>query len=296
MEATNDSHFLAHRLRLVLPLLLAAVFFSATGCGILEKKIIYDVQRFPKQWSEPTACELAGLTLENACFESCDGTKLHGWFVQPANGEYKNVILFAHGRSGNVGSHKEKLLAFAGRNQAAVFIFDYRGYGKSGGRPSEKGLYQDVTAARNWLACRTGLSPSEIVLFGRSLGAAAVIDLAARDGSKALIIESTFTTAPEVLQHHTRGILTGKRMISCFNSIGKIGAYPGPVFISHSRQDKALPFSQGVRLANAATGSSRVVFYELEGGHKADPGEDYHQALCQFLNSLSSPVSCSFSD
>ena len=119
--------------------------------------------------------------------------------------------------------------------------------------------------------------------MGRSLGAAAVIDLASREGARALVIQSSFTSAPDVLKHHAHGILHGPRMMTCFNSESKIGAYHGPVLISHSRGDKALPYSQGVRLAEAATSASHVVFMELEGGHRVPPGEDYFVVLCDFL-------------
>ncbi len=288
MEAKNQSLLSAPPIaRTILGALLLLVALSATGCKVIEHRVVYNPQRYPSSWDVPCSRELSGLIFEDVDFESLDGTRLHGWFVQPANMDCSNVVLFAHGRSGHVSTHKERLLTFVRRYQAAVFLFDYRGYGKSDGRPSEDGLYQDVTAARNWLADRMSVEISEVVLMGHSLGAATVIDLAARDGGKALIVESSFTSAPDVLKHHTRGLLSGSRLVSCFDSECKIASFSGPVFISHSIEDRALPYSQGVRLAQAATSSSRVQFMKLRGGHCSPPGEAYHIALGEFLNSVS---------
>lgn len=287
MEATLQDCFSAHRGRYAFLLSLVLLgTLSATGCRAIEQRIVFNPYVYPEKWSDPDADELAGLCFEDVCFESLDGTRLHGWFVRPEGNVSGNPVLFAHGRAGHVSSHKDKLLTFVRRTQTNVFLFDYRGFGKSGGYPTEDGLYLDVAAARDWLARRADVDPCEVVLIGRSLGAAAVIDLAAREGGKAVIIQSSFTSTPDVVKHHSHGILNGSRMMTCFNSECKIGAYTGPVFISHSRDDKALPFSHGVRLAEAATQASRVWFMELKGGHSAPPSDEYYVVLADFLDSL----------
>ncbi len=193
-------------------LLLAWTLTTVSGCQLLEHKILYAPKSAERSWQQPRATELAGLCFEDACFSSSDGTQLHGWFVKPANVEPENVILFAHGRTGNVSTHKTRLFEFVRRHQVAVLLFDYRGYGKSEGCPSEDGLYADTAAARDWLAKRTASSPAEIIIMGRSLGSAVAIDLASRDGAKALIVENGFTNTSEVLQHHTHQILEGRHL------------------------------------------------------------------------------------
>ena len=285
MEAERVTNFSAIPMRYAL-FLMALGSLSATGCRAIEQRIVFSPYAYPEKWCEATAEELSGLCLEDVWFESLDGTRLHGWFVRPQGNVSRNPVLFAHGRAGNVSSYKDKLFTFVRQTQANVFLFDYRGYGKSDGYPTEEGLYCDVQAGRDWLARRAGVDPSEVLLMGRSLGAAAVIDLAARQGGKALIIQSSFTSTPDVLKHHTHGILNGSRMMTCFNSECKIGAYTGPVFISHSTEDRALPYAQGVRLAEAATRASRVVFMELSGGHSVPPGHDYYAVLGDFLDSV----------
>jgi pimeloyl-ACP methyl ester carboxylesterase len=262
------------------------MFTFASGCRALEHRILYAPAAAAKRWVQPQSAELTDLCFEDVYFSSLDGTKLHGWYVKPVGMEPANVILFAHGRTGNISGQKDRLFEFVRRHGVAVMVFDYRGYGKSEGRPSETGLYDDITAARNWLSESTGASPSEIILMGRSLGSAVAIDLASRDGAKALIVENGFTSVADVLEHHTHHVLKGGHLENRFDSASKIGKFSGPVFISHGQRDKAIPFSQGVRLAGLATSASRVHFVKLEGGHLTKPTTDYETTLDEFLKSL----------
>ncbi len=266
--------------------LLALMLILSSGCAVVEQRVIYGPNRYLQSWEQPTSSETAGLEIEEVQFNSLDGTRLYGWFVQPKHTQPDNVILFAHGRSENVSSLKNRLFEFVKRHQVAVLVFDYRGYGKSDGRPSEEGLYIDVTAARDWLAHRTGIHSSEVILMGRSLGAAVAIDIAARDGAKALIIESGFTSLPDVVRHHTRNLVAGRIFQARFDSQRKIGNYAGPVFISHGKSDKVIPEAHGIRLAQAATNASSVQFVEVEGGHTTPPSEKYKKTLDEFLKRL----------
>jgi pimeloyl-ACP methyl ester carboxylesterase len=269
-------------------LLLTLLLLATTGCKALEQKILYNPAPYPKKWTQPTSCETRGLCFEEAHFVSCDGMKLHGWFVQPACTQPSNVLLFSHGRSGNVSTMKSHLFKFVRRHQVAVLIFDYRGFGKSEGRrPDETGLYRDATAARDWLAQRTGVERSEVILMGRSLGVSVAVDVAARDGAKALILENGFTSLPDIVRHHTHDLMSGRRVFdACFNSKCKLAQFTGPVFISHGKKDRAIPFSIGVQLAESATAASRVEFHANEGGHRSLPTDAYRQSLDDFLKSL----------
>lgn len=266
--------------------LAALVLIQSSGCGALEHRIVFNPHSASKYWCQPHSDELAGLCFEDVRFASQDGTRLHGWFVQPADQPPQNVVLFAHGRSGNVSEFKDRLLEFVRRHDVAVLLFDYRGYGKSEGVPSEAGLYADGVAARDWLSQRTGFPPSEIVIMGRSLGVAVAVDVATRDGAKALIVENGFTSAADVLRHHSRNLLTGKRLHVCFDSENKIGKFTGPVFVSHGQRDKAIPYSQGVRLANLAKSATRIQFVKNPGGHLTPPTAEYELTLSEFFKSL----------
>ena len=98
--------------------------------------------------------------------------------MQPSCSDSSNAILFTHGRGTDLGSLKSNLIKFVKLHQVPVFVFDYRGFGKSDGRPDEAGLYRDATAARDWLAHHTGLAASDIIIMGRSLGVPVAVDLA----------------------------------------------------------------------------------------------------------------------
>ena len=268
-------------------LLLCLLFLATTGCRTLERKFLYSPPKYPQKWAQPTNSDLAGLSFQNVCFHSSDGTKLNGWLMQPNCCDSSNAILFMHGRGANVGSLQNDLIKFVRMHQVPVFVFDYRGFGKSEGQPDETGLYQDATAARDWLAQHTGLAANDIIIMGRSLGVPVAVDLAARDGAKALILENGLTSIPDVVCDHTHGLISGERIIAAkFNSKCKIGRYSGPVFISHGKADKTIPFSHGVKLATSATSASHVHFMELDGGHQTPQPEFYHASLQDFLKSL----------
>ena len=268
-------------------ILFVGLVLLIAGCGIIEKRILYSPKSSCQFWDSPIACETSGLEFQDVFFCSDDGIQLHGWFVAPAETKPRHCVLFSHGRTGNISSFKTQLLDFARTHQVAVFAYDYRGFGKSQGEPSEAGLYLDADAASNWLCNHSNLEPTEIVVMGRSLGAAVAIDLVNKDGAKALIVESGFTSFADIVQHHSRGLLSGKRCESKYDSESKIGSYQGPILISHGVDDKLIPCYQGVKLAEAAT-SKTTQFVKVAGGHKPQPNPKYQQQLNDFFSYLSS--------
>jgi len=203
-----------------------------------------------------------GLAYEDLQFEAEDGVRLHGWYV-PADGA-RGTVLFFHGNAGNISHRLDSLRIFHGLG-LNVLIFDYRGYGQSEGRPSEEGTRLDAIAAWRQLVDARGESPDRIVLFGRSLGAALAAWLAARERPAALILESAFTSVPDLaaelywwlparmlsrLEYATRDYLAGAR---------------GPVLVVHSRDDEIIPYSHGRALYEAARPPR--AFLELRGDH-----------------------------
>ena len=257
-------------------LILLAV--SATGCARLQNAYIYRPEPYPAgDWSP------SGLAWEDAWFSSSDGTRLHGWYVpceSPAA-----TILFAHGIDGNVASLAPQLAAFCDRHCVSVMVFDYRGYGRSVGSPDEQGLYEDAAAARAWLAEREGILPADIVLMGRSLGAAVMVDLAAREGARGLILESAFTSLPDVVEQHTLGIPVDWLLTSRFASIEKIGRYHGPLLMCHGELDSVIGLEQGRALFEAANPPKQ--FVTIAGAdHQDPPDEDWHRTLDEFLAGL----------
>jgi fermentation-respiration switch protein FrsA (DUF1100 family) len=165
----------------------------------------------------------------------------------------------------------------------AVLVFDYPGYGKSGGACSEAGCYASGEAALDWLTQAQKVSPRRIVLYGGSLGAAIATDLAARRPCRALFLVAPFTSFPDVAQERFPW-LPGRWLVrNQFDNLGKIGACRAPVFIAHEADDRLIPFSQGRRLFAAAPEPKEL--FVLHGGwHNDQPGPAVYPALRAFLD------------
>jgi uncharacterized protein len=249
----------------------------------IERRQVFRPAKYPSGDWEPFELEY-----EDVTFKSADGTKLNGWYVP--HQAPRAVILYAHGNAGNVSVHVKTLKELNERHDAAVFVFDYRGYGKSEGSPSEDGILQDARAARKWLAKRTGLDEGEIVLMGRSLGGGVMVDLAAKDGCRGLILESTFTSLPDVAGRLLPLVPTGWLMTQRLDSLSKISQYKGPLLQSHGDKDRLIPIAQGKKLFNAAKGSKRFIVIK-GGGHGVLRPDYYHEALAEFFESLPAPGS-----
>ena len=186
---------------------------SSTPLASIERSMVYQPAPFPKELDQKT------IPFEEVSFRSQDGTPLHGWFLDHENP--KAIALFCHGNAGNIASRGDSLMVLNRRHQMAVMTFDYRGYGKSGGKPDEQGILQDARAARKWLAQRKNISEDDIVIMGRSLGGAVAIDLAAKDGAAGLVIASTFTSLPDVAKSKWPWLPIKLLMTQRFESIKK---------------------------------------------------------------------------
>jgi uncharacterized protein len=258
----------------------------ASGCaslgpysplGPLEKKLIFMPAKYPAgNWNEPS------IPVEDCNFESADGTKLHGWFID--HPQRRQVALFFHGNAGNVTICDDTMQVLHDRHRLSVLAFDYRGYGRSEGKPTEQGILDDARAARRWLAQRTSVAESDIVLLGQSLGGGVAIDLAT-DGARALIVSSTFKSLPEAAADVFPWTLPKLNMTLQMNSLEKIKRFQGPVLISHGDADTTINIEHGKALFDAAPG--RKEFYTFKGGNHNDPlPEDYRVIFEKFIESL----------
>lgn len=224
----------------------------------------------------------AGLKFEPLNLETKDNIRIHGWFI-PAPNE-RGVLLFFHGNAGNISHRLDSLLLF-NKLGLSTLIFDYRGYGKSEGRPTEAGTYADAEAAWYYLVRSRSVAPSKIIFFGRSLGAGVAVHLASRHTPAALIVESAFTSVPD-LAAELYPFLPA-RWLSRFkyNNHRKLRNIRCPVLVIHSRNDEIIPFSHGQSLY--AIANSPKKFLELRGGHNDGfliSGKDYRQGLEDFLS------------
>jgi fermentation-respiration switch protein FrsA (DUF1100 family) len=267
-------------LRLVV---LTPVLAHAGICGVmmfLEGSLIFFPMPYPQgDW------EQRDVPVEDAWFEADDGTQLHGWFLD--HPRPRAVVLFAHGNAGNLTHRLEHIARLSRDLRLSVLIFDYRGYGRSQGRPDEQGLLADARAARRWLGQRVGLAEPQIVLHGESLGGGVLVDLAARDGARGLVLESTFSSLPDVAAHHYPLLPVRWLMRNRLDSLAKIGQYRGPLVQCHGDADSIVPLEQAQRLFAAATGSEPKRFVQLPGHDHNDPlPDEWYEALEEFYGSL----------
>jgi fermentation-respiration switch protein FrsA (DUF1100 family) len=172
------------------------------------------------------------------------------------------------------------------RQQVTIFAFDYRGYGKSQGTPSEAGLIADGHAAQQWLAERLKLRPDQIVVMGRSLGGCVAVDLAATNGARGLVLQNTPSSIPDAAALIYWFAPVHWLMKNRYDSLGKIGKYHGPLLQSHGTADTLVPIALGRKLFDAAPSTDKRFFEIQNKGHNDPEPPSYDVALDEFLASL----------
>jgi pimeloyl-ACP methyl ester carboxylesterase len=222
-----------------------------------------------------------GLSYEAVSFKTTDDLTLSGWYV-PAE-KARGIILFFHGNAGNI-SHRMLSIQIFNRLRFSTFIFDYRGYGNSEGQPDEIGTYRDAEAAWQYLVRQRDVDPSTIVVFGRSLGAAIASHLAAEHTPRALIVESAFTSAPDLAARFYPFMPV--RWLARFHyaTIDHLKKVDCPILVVHSREDEIVPFAHGHALFEEARPPKE--FFDINGSHNDAllvTGRRYEQGLDRFL-------------
>ena len=225
-----------------------------------------------------------GLAFEDVQFEADDGTKLHGWFVPHPHA--KRAIVYFHGNGESVGDNADLVAYLSDALEAAVFIFDYRGYGHSAGSPYEAGCIADGLAAQRWLANRLGKQPNELVLMGSSLGSGVAVAVAAQQGAQALVLRNAFSRMTDVAAFHYPWLPVGLVMCNRYDSVVRIKHYDGPLLQSHGTADTIVPIKFGRRLFDAAPSQDKQ-FLEYPGiGHNDPSPQSYYRELAAFLNRI----------
>jgi uncharacterized protein len=265
--------------------IVAVAIAVAIGAGLAilshfyQRRIMYQ----PSPTIRATPRE-SGLPYEDVTFRTEDGLTLAGWYVPAQNAP--GTIIFFHGNGGNIGHYASqvRIMHDIGWN---VLLFDYRGYGASEGLPTEEGTYLDAAAAREYILSRHDQPPGEPVLLGRSMGGAVASWLAEKHRPRGLILESSFTSVPDMAAalFHTR--LAGALSQYQYDTLERMGSIHCPVLVIHSPDDRLIPYEQGQRLFEAAGEPKQ--FLEIQGGHNdgfAKSGDVYKNGLAEFLGRL----------
>lgn len=218
------------------------------------------------------------IKLENICYKTPDNVKINAWYVKAK--ENQPTIVFCHGNGGNL-SYYQSILKFLSANGYGVFLFDYRGYGKSTGIPSEIGLYTDLKSAIHYLEDKKRIFKEQIVLWGQSLGGAVAIDIAAKNKFKGVIIQSSFTNVKDMATYTlqtkylniktpfkkniTSNFIKYMPLAQNYDSIEKIKNVQSPLFIAHALPDKIIPCHMSVKLSKA--NHKAILYISKTGGH-----------------------------
>ena len=232
--------------RIVLVTLVALII----AVTLFEHRLIYYPTRVIDRTPE--------VAYEDVDFEAADGTRLHGWFIP---GPGRRVLIVSHGNGGNIG-HRASMADFLHEElQISLFLYDYRGYGRSQGAPSEDGTYSDIRGAYQRMRSQ-GFEPSDIYLMGQSLGTAVTIDLAAELDVGGVILEAPFTSVAAIARNRfylpVDWILRTK-----YDSKEKISRVRAPIAIVHAREDPVVAFSLGADLFEAGAEPKR--FFPVDG-------------------------------
>ena len=265
--------------------LVAVSVFAARENYLFDRWLAF----FPTREITNTPDDL-GMHFEDVYFPAADGTQLHGWFI-PGRGD--DTLVWFHGNAGNISNRVYNIMLLYQHVGANLFIFDYRGYGRSDGKPSEKGMYADGEGVLEYLHSRDDIDHDKLVLFGRSLGGCIVAELAMHHRVKAVILESSFTSVDAMARYNRPAIaffIPSRLLIkSRFDSIKKMPLIHSPVMVVHGDKDVTVPIHMGRELFNAANKPKR--FYEIKGATHDDThivgGEAYFKALRDFIENPS---------
>ncbi len=238
---------------------------------------------FPEPWEGRDWARLSGLPLQEVWFRAKDGTRLFGWFLEAPGGGSRPVLLWAHGNAGNI-THRLEPLAELHRRGLTVFLFDYRGYGRSDGAPSEEGLYLDALAAYDHLLNERKIPPARIIAYGTSLGSPVAGELARQRPVAGLILEAPFPSVAAVARGAFRGLPAHLFVRARFDLARRLREVHVPVLVLHGERDTVIPVDLG-RAVFAAAGEPKE-FVAIPGANHNDlhlvGGETYYQALLQF--------------
>jgi len=228
-----------------------------------------------------------GLEYYDVDLTTKDNIKLHGWFIAGSKTHKpKHTLLFFHGNAGNISHRLDSIKLFhqLGLN---VFIIDYRGYGQSAGKISEKGMYHDAEAAWLYLTEQQNIKPENIIIFGRSLGGAIAAWLASQHTPAALIIESSFSSVESMGKRFYPFLPVKLISRFHFNTEEYTREVQCPVLITHSRNDEIIPYEESQKIYNSATEPKQ--FLHMQGGHNDGflvSGQNYIQGLQSFISDL----------
>jgi hypothetical protein len=264
--------------------LAAAVVFALFGgiaMSVGDKLIFY-----PDSGGDWDAPRRLGLSVEEIELRSEDGTRLFSWYLRGESGG--PTVLFFQGNAGNITDRVDALVAL-GEAGADVFLLGYRGYGRSEGTPSERGLYSDARAAYRYLTEERAVPPARLVLYGESLGCALALDLASQVPCAGIVLQSPFTSVRDMASRVLPLFPAHWFLKTKFDNLAKIASVAAPMLFFATRRDEVVPFEQTRRLFEAAPGDPTWVEFD-DCGHNelfSRHRRDWKEAVAAFFERTS---------
>lgn len=265
--------------------MLKGIIYIFIGMGLIFAYVKYIERQgifFPLKNIETTP-SLLHIPFEDVYFRTEDNIGINAWFIPQEGAKY--TILFCHGNAGNIGNRLEKIVLLRGAD-VNIFIIDYRGYGRSQGKPSEEGLYLDARAAYDYLVDERKVEAENIILYGESIGAAVIINLASEVKVAGLIAEGAFSAGRDMARQ-IYPFLPSFIFSNKFDSLSKIKDINEPKLFIHSQDDEIIPFGLAKKLFNAAREPKQLK--EMKGSHNTsflDCQEAYVSYIKSFIRQL----------
>jgi fermentation-respiration switch protein FrsA (DUF1100 family) len=242
---------------------------------LMENYLLFHPVRASNYWLSP-----GELKVEDVEFTSSDGTRIHAWWC-PREGA-TGAVLYCHGNAGNLSYRRGAVADWLVHFGESVLIFDYPGFGRSEGSPTEAGCYAAAEGAYRWLSEKQGIEAERIIIYGKSLGGGVAVNLAERFPHRALVLANTFTSLPDLAQKLYPWLPARWLTRSQFNSIDRITRCNRPVFVTHGDCDGLIPCTMGERLHEAA--NSPKFYLPLPGmDHNLILPPEFYARLKKFL-------------
>jgi fermentation-respiration switch protein FrsA (DUF1100 family) len=252
--------------------------------SLIERRLVFRPATQAASWVEAPP----GLRARDVWLSLPQGVVAHGWWCEPEGWlPGQGAVLYSHGNAGNLSGRAESVRRWLTLMRQAVLIYDYPGYGRSSGKPSEPGCNAAGEAGLDWISRDRGVSMERIVLYGGSLGGGIAVELATRRPYRALVLVSAFTSVPDMAGREYPWLPVRRFIRNRFDNLARIGRCPGRVFIAHGTADSYVPFSMGEQLY-AATREPKRFFPMVGHEHHHSPGPEFYTELQRFLDEVSS--------
>jgi uncharacterized protein len=243
----------------------------------LENWFIYHPVTAAQSWVEPT-----DPVIKDVYFDLPTGERLHAWWLPRPGAE--RAMLYCHGNAGNLSHRAAGLGRWADTLDCSILIFDYPGYGRSTGSPTERSCYAAGEAAWTWLTTGQHVDPGNVVLVGASLGGAVATDLAREHGCRALVLIKAFTSIPDMAYSRFPWLPARYFVRHRFDNLSKLPFIRRPVFIAHGTADGVIPFRHGERLFQAANDPKEFMAIP-ENDHNDKLPDEMFDRLRRFVDS-----------